>query len=243
MRRDVAIRYKQTVIGGAWAVLQPIALALVFTVFLSVLADVPSRAGVPYALYAFSGLVCWVFFTGAFQTSAASTVASSELITKIYFPRLLLPLAATAPSVVDVVIGFAVVVGAIPLWGLSFGPEILAVPFVLAGVWITALGAGLLFSALFVKYRDVQLVVPFVILVGLFVTPIMYPISLVSTKLQPLYALNPMVGLLEVYRWALFGSYTASSAVLPISLASAAVIVVVGLTYFQRTESEFADVI
>jgi lipopolysaccharide transport system permease protein len=243
VRRDIAVRYKQTAVGALWAVLQPLVLATVFTVFLGVLADVPSRTGVPYPLYAFSGLVCWLFFTGTLQLSSFSTTASSELITKIYFPRLLIPLAASAPATVDLAIGLAVVIVAMPLWGVTPGIELLALPVVFAAMWCAGVGAGLILSAANVRYRDVQLIVPLLVLTGLFVTPVMYPVELIPESLQPLAALNPMVGLMEAYRWAMFGNFTAAPAALVVSLAVTVVVLVVGLLYFTRAERGFADVI
>lgn len=243
VRRDFVVRYKQTIAGLLWSVLQPIGFTVVFSVFLGLLADVPSRSGVPYPLFALTGMTMWLFFSKALQSSAESTVQSADLLSKIYFPRILIPLSALFASAVDFVVALGVVVVAMFLYGEPPGLEMLALPPIILLAMATALGGGLWFSALFVRYRDIQHLLAFLLLSGLFVTPIVYPFELVPEYLQPLYAINPMVGVIELFRWALFGSLTASVAVLAIPVVTSIVAVVTGALYFRHGERTFADVI
>jgi homopolymeric O-antigen transport system permease protein len=242
-RRQVLGRYKQSVVGVFWAILQPLLLAIVFSVFLGLLIDVPSQPGVPYPVFAVSGMVLWMFIQGALLSTSESTVANEILISKIYFPRIIIPLTAVCPAAVDFVFAFLVVIGAMLLYGVEFHPEILLMPFVFLLSAATVLGAGLWLSALNVKYRDVIQVVPFLILVGLFISPITYPFHLVPVNLQPVYALNPVVGLAEAYRWTLFGSSDLTVFVLMVPVVTSLVLLVSGAAYFQRAERSFADVI
>ena len=242
-RRGVLARYKQSVVGVFWAILQPLLLAIVFSVFLGLLAKVPSQPGVPYPVFAVSGMVLWMFIQGALQSTSQSTVANEILISKIYFPRILLPLTSMCPPALDFAFGFLVVIGAMVLYGVQFHPEILLMPFVFLLSAATAFGAGLWLSALNVRYRDIQQVVPFLILVGLFISPITYPFNLVPENLQPVYALNPVVGLVEASRWTLFGSSDLTVFVLLVPVVTSFVLLVSGAAYFQRAERSFADVI
>jgi lipopolysaccharide transport system permease protein len=241
-RRDIAVRYKQSLAGASWAVLQPVLLAAVFTVVFDVLAKVEAPEGIPYALFVVSGMVMWLAFATAVQHSSESTVTSADLISKVYFPRLVIPLATTIPPLMDFAIGFAVVVVMTLAFGIVPGPEILLVPVALVFAWLTALGVGLLTSAANVKYRDIHLLVPFCILVGLFITPIVYPFELVSPQLQPFYSVNPMVGVLEAYRWMLLGvEPTLYTLAVPVVVSP--LLVVAGAMYFHRAERNFADLI
>ena len=240
-RRDVVVRYKQAVVGALWVVLQPLLMAAVFSFFLGKLAKVPSEAGVPYPLFAVSGLVMWFFFARAIEAIAGSTVEHQVLITKIYFPRVLIPVAAVIAPGVDFLIGFAVVIVVALAYDFPPGAEVLAMPLPFMLAMMTAVGSGLWLSALNVRYRDIRLVVPFLLLLGLFVTPITYPFDLVPDSLQPFYVLNPMVGVLEGFRWwcsAQSGPGRSSSIPLVISL----ILLVSGAAYFQRAERGFADV-
>ena len=241
-RRDVTIRYKQSAVGVLWAVLQPTLLAVVFSVFLGQLADVPSGNGVPYPVFAVSGMVMWLFFANSMSSISQSTVGNSQLISKVYFPRILIPLAAVVPATFDLVISLLVVFGAMAIYGIAPSPEAFLLPFAIFLVIGVALGAGLWLSALHVRYRDVQVLVPFVIQVGLFITPVVYPFELVPDALQPIYALNPMVGVLELYRWMLFASDWPGAVVL-IPLVVSVVLLTTGALFFQRAERSFADVI
>lgn len=241
-RRDLVVRYKQAVAGFFWAVLQPIFLATVFAVFLGILARVPSEEGIPYPLFAISGMVLWLAFSKGVETCASSTVQNEALISKIYFPRIIIPLTALAAPLVDSVIGFFVVIVAGLIYGFVPGVTVLAAPAVILLAMATALGFGLWFSALNVKYRDFGVVIPFAMLVGLFVTPIAYPFDLVPANLQPLYALNPMVGVLEAFRWSLLGTEWPGTLIL-IPVVISIVTLITGARYFIRAERGFADVI
>lgn len=241
-RRDVAVRYKQSVVGVFWAILQPMLLAAVFAVFFGLLAKVPSEEGVPYPLFAASGMVMWIFFSAGMTNAAESTVVSADLISKVYFPRVIIPIAAIAPAAVDYAVGFAVVLLLAVGYGFLPGLQILAFPAVFALAALTVFGLALWLSALNVRYRDVHLAVPFLILLGLFITPIVYPLALVPDNLQPLYAINPLVGVFEAYRWMLLGTDWPGLLLL-IPLVTSAVLVITGAFYFQRAEQSFADVI
>jgi lipopolysaccharide transport system permease protein len=242
-RREVLARYKQSVVGVFWAILQPLLLAIVFSVFLGLLAKVPSQPGIPYPVFAVSGMVLWMFISGALQAISQSTVVNEILISKIYFPRIILPVTSVCPPALDFLFGFLVVIGAMLLYGVQVRPEILLMPFVFLLSAATVLGAGLWLSALNVRYRDIQQVVPFLILVGLFISPITYPFNLVPENLQPVYALNPVVGLVEASRWTLFGSSDLTVFVLLVPVVTSFVLLVSGAAYFQRAERSFADVI
>jgi len=241
-RRDIAVRYKQAAIGTFWAILQPVFLAVVFSLFFGALQKVEAPEGIPYPLFAVSGMVMWLFFANAMQTCSESTTASAQLISKVYFPRMAIPIAAIAPAALDFAIGFVVVVVVTLAYGFSLQIQLLLLPVVAALALATALGIGLWLSALNVKYRDVHLLVPFVILVGLFMSPIIYPFDLVPEHLQPLYALNPMVGVLEAYRWMLLGTDWPGTLML-IPIAASLILTVTGAVYFRKAEQVFADVI
>ncbi len=237
------MRYKQSAIGVFWAILQPLLLAVVFSVFFGLLAKVDSQPGVPYPVFAVSGLVLWLFISTAMSSASESTVANEQLISKVYFPRVVIPMAAVIPPLVDFALAFVVVLGAMLVYGLTPQIQILLMPILVVLALTTALGAALWLSALNVRYRDIHHVVPFLILVGLFISPITYPFDLVPDNLQPLYALNPVVGMLELYRWMLFGSSNWSWFVIVIPVAASLVLLVSGASYFQRAERGFADVI
>jgi lipopolysaccharide transport system permease protein len=242
-RRDVSIRYKQSAIGIAWAVLQPVLLAVVFSVFLGLLAKVPSDYSVPYPVFAVGGLVLWLYFSLCLSRSADSAVASANLISKVWFPRIILPVAAVLPPTLDFVIAAVVVLISMAIYGVAPSPFIFLLPLIVPLVLATALGFGIWLAALNVRYRDVGVAIPFLIQVGLFVTPIIYPYSLVPASVHGLYAINPMVGILELYRWMLFpdAPFPGWLAVVPVVIA--AITLTTGSWYFQRTERDFVDVI
>jgi lipopolysaccharide transport system permease protein len=241
-RRDVAVRYKQSVAGVLWALLQPLLLAAVFAVFFGLLQKVDSEEGVPYPLFVVVGMVLWLFISNALQASSESTVESKELIRKVYFPRMLVPIAAIAPAAVDLAIGLGVAVVFAACYGFFPGLQTLAMPLVLLLAATTVVGAGLWLSALNVRYRDVHLAVPFLILLGLFLSPVIYPVDIVPDDLQSLYALNPMVGLFEAFRWSLLGTPFPGLIAL-ISVGVSVLVLVTGAIYFQRAEQTFADVV
>ena len=243
VRRDIAVRYRQSAIGALWAILQPLLLAVVFSIFLGHYANVPSAPGIPYPVFAVSGMVMWLFFASAMTLSSESTVASSELISRVYFPRSIIPMAAVLPPLVDFAIAFVVVIGAMLVYGTEPSIRILLLPAMTLLALMTALGLGLWLSALHVRYRDVKQAVPFAILLGFFITPITYPFSVIPSNVQPIYSLNPMVGVLEGYRWCLFSNFDFPGAVLLIPLIVGVVLLVTGALFFERMESTFADVI
>jgi lipopolysaccharide transport system permease protein len=242
-RREVTARYAQSAVGVFWAILQPILLAAVFSVFLGQYAKVPSLPDVPYPVFAVSGMVLWLFIAGALHTASGSTVINESLISKVYFPRLIIPLTYLFPALVDFLFAFLVVIATMLLYGVAFHPQLVLVPLIVLVAFGIVLGASLWLSALNVRYRDVHQVVPFMILVGLFISPIIYPDSLVPDSLEAVYALNPVAGLMEAYRWALFATPDTSVLISLIPVAECVLLLITGAAYFQRAERSFADVI
>lgn len=240
--RDVKVRYKQTVIGAAWAVIQPLVTMLIFTGIFSRFARVPSE-GVPYPVFAYAGLLPWQLFAGALQRSIQSVVSSAALVTKVYFPRLIVPVAATLSATVDFAVAFSVLVamavgyGIVPTW------RILTLPGFVGLALLAALAVGLWLSALNVRYRDVGHAVPFLIQVWMLASPVAYPASLVPERWQLLYGLNPMVVAIEGFRWALLDKPAPDILPMVASTAVTFLLLIFGLNYFRRTERTFADVI
>jgi homopolymeric O-antigen transport system permease protein len=241
-RQYVVVRYRQAVVGVLWAVIQPVVIAVVFSVFLGLLAKVPSEKGIPYPLFAISGMVMWLYFARTLDAVAASTADSGALISKIYFPRLAIPIASVAAPSIDFLFGLLVVVVAAVAYGFPPSVQLLLVPIPFLFALLTATGLGFWLSALNVKYRDIRLIVPFALLIGLFITPITYPFSLVPDNLQALYSLNPMVGVLEMFRWCVLGT-SWPGALLLIPATTSVVFFLAGALYFHRAERGFADVI
>ena len=241
-RRDVAVRYKQTAIGVLWVVLQPVAFALVYAAFLSLIGSVPSQ-GVPYGIFALTGMTLWLFFVAALARISDSTVASANLISKIWFPRLIIPLAAAGPALVDLVVSSLVLIAAMVLFGVIPSAKILLMPAAVALAMACALGMGLWFSAIAVRYRDVQQLVPFLVQILLFTTPILYPFDVVPTSVQKLYAVNPLVGMVEVFRWTVLPEAPFPAVHLAITVAFVMVVLPTGLIFFQRRQHLFVDVI
>ncbi len=240
--RDIKVRYKQTILGASWAVLQPFLTMIVFSVFFGWLAKMPSD-GVPYPLFAYTALLPWQLFAFALNESGNSLVNSQRLISKVYFPRLVVPIAAVIAGVLDFAIAFVVLLVMLLFYGFPLTINILVLPiFVLLAI-LTALAAGLWLSALNVVYRDVRYVIPFLTQFWLFLTPVAYPASLVPEKLQPVYALNPMVGVVEGFRWALLGTAGKPGVMVLVSTLATLVLLIGGLIYFKRMEAFFADVI
>jgi lipopolysaccharide transport system permease protein len=240
--RDVKVRYKQMVLGGAWAILQPFLTMVVFSIIFGHLARVPSD-GIPYPVFAFTALLPWQLFAHALAESGNSLVNNQQLITKVYFPRLVVPIAAVLGGLVDFAIGFVVLLGLMLYYGISPTLAILAVPLLLLFALATALAVGLWLSALNVQYRDVRYMIPFLVQFWLFVTPVAYSSSLIPERWRPLLGLNPMTGVVEGFRWALLGT---SGQVGPLVLLSVVVVIgllVGGLLYFQRMEGSFSDVV
>ena len=240
MRRDVTVRYKQTVLGVAWAVLQPVFSMLVFTIIFGTLAKMPSE-GFPYAIFVYAGLLPWTFFSTAVSTSSQSLVNQQALLTKIYLPRLFVPSTSIGSGLVDFAVSFVVFGGLMAYYGVAPGWGMLAVPFLLVLTVVAALGLGLLLSAVTVTYRDFRYVTPFMIQVWMYLSPVIYPVAIVPSDWQWLLAINPMAGIIDGFRAALLGRPWNLTA-LGISTASSLVFLAFGLFYFRRTERRFADV-
>jgi lipopolysaccharide transport system permease protein len=240
--RDVKIRYKQTLLGGSWAVIQPFLTMVIFSVFFGRLAGVPSD-DLPYPVFSYAALVPWTLFATGLTMSANSLVQSQELLKKVYFPRLAIPLAPVLGGLVDFAIAFLVLLGMVWFYGIMPGIEILAVIPLLLLTLVTALGVGLWLSALNVQYRDVRYTLPFLVQAWLFATPIAYPSSLLDAPWRTVYALNPMVGVVEGFRWALLGADTAPGPMILVSATASLVILAGGALYFRRMERTFADVV
>lgn len=240
--RDVKIRYKQTIFGGAWAVLQPFMLMVVFSLFLGHLAKLPSQ-GVPYPVFVYAALVPWTMFASALQNASDSLVSNSALVSKVYFPRLILPLAAALATLVDFLIAFVIVLVLMAFYGIAPTPSVLAVPLLTLLALVAASGVGIWLSALSVKYRDFKHTVPFTVQFWLFATPVAYSGSLVPERFQSVYGLNPMASVAEGFRWALLGTSAPSPGMLALSALTASIVLASGLLYFQRVERSFADFI
>lgn len=242
MWRDVKIRYKQTVFGAAWAIIQPFLTMVVFSLFFGKLAKMPSD-GVPYPIFSFAALVPWTLFNHGLSQASNSLVGSSHLITKVYFPRLIIPTASLLSGVVDFLIAFGLLLGMMVFYGILPTVNVLWVPALILLALVTALGVGLWLSALNVQYRDVRFAVPFLAQLWMFATPIAYPSSLLPEKWRVLYGLNPMAGVVEGFRWALLGTETRPGAMIFASAGAALVLLVTGAFYFRRMERNFADVV
>lgn len=240
--RDIKVRYKQTVLGVTWVVLQPLATTLIFSVIFGNLAKIPSD-NLPYAVFALAGLVPWNFFASAFARGSGSLVGSANLISKVYFPRLVIPIAGVLAGLVDFAIVLALLIGLMFFYGRGITLAFLLLPLYVLLAMAIALGVSLWLSALYVQYRDVGYVVPFLSQVWLYATPVVYPASLVPEPYRVWYALNPMVSVVEGFRWALFGTGQAPNAMLAVSVVVALVILVSGAFFFKRMEKTFADVV
>ena len=240
--RDIKVRYKQTVLGGAWAILQPFLTMVVFSVFFGRLAGIPSD-GLPYPIFAYCALLPWQLFAHALTESSNSLVANERLITKVYFPRLVVPISAVLAGLLDFLVAFVVLIGMMMYYHIRPTAALWTVPLFLLLAVGAALGVGLWLSALNVQYRDVRYTIPFLTQFWLFLTPVAYPSTLVPVSWRALYGLNPMAGVVEGFRWALLGKAEGPGALLAVSVAITIVILVGGLYYFRRMEKTFADVV
>jgi homopolymeric O-antigen transport system permease protein len=240
--RDIKIRYKQTALGVLWALIQPALTMLIFSLFFGRLAKVPSD-GIPYPLFTLAALVPWTLFSNGLSQSSNSLVGSANLIRKVYFPRLTIPIASILSGVVDFGFAFLLLVFMMYRYGFGISGRTLVLPFFLLLAVCTSLGVGLWLSALNVKYRDVRYVVPFVTQMWLFATPIAYPSSLLAHKWRVIYALNPMVGVVDGFRWALLGTSAPPMASLLVSIGVSLTALVSGVIYFRRMEKSFADIV
>jgi lipopolysaccharide transport system permease protein len=240
--RDIKVRYKQTALGAAWAIIQPLFTMLVFSLFFGRLAKIPSD-GIPYPLFSLAALVPWTFFANGLTQSSNSLVGSSNLITKVYFPRLAIPISTILSGVVDFFLAFLVLVAMMFYYRVAPGTNTPWLVLFLLLALATSLGVGLWLSALNVEYRDVRYVVPFLVQFWMFATPIAYPSTLLPERWRTLYGLNPMAGVVEGFRWALLGAKTQPGPMLAVSSLAALVILVTGALYFRRMEKTFADVV
>jgi lipopolysaccharide transport system permease protein len=240
--RDVKVRYKQTALGAAWAVIQPFFTMVIFSIFFGKLARIPSD-GIPYPIFAYAALVPWSFFSHGLNQSSNSLVSSAQLIKKVYFPRLIVPIAAVVSGVIDFVLAFIVLLGMMLYYGVAPTFNVVWLPAFLLLALITSLGVGLWLSTLNVEYRDVRHAVPFITQFWLFATPIAYPSTLLAEPWRTLYGVNPMVGVVEGFRWALLGTDTEPKAMILVSSVMALVILIAGAFYFRRMEKTFADVV
>ncbi len=240
--RDVKVRYKQTLLGAAWAILQPLMTMLVFSLFFGRLGHMPSD-GIPYPLFTLAALAPWTFFSNGLTQSSNSLVGSANLITKVYFPRLIVPVATVLSGVIDFVLAFVCLIAMMTYYRMAPAASVAWLPLFLMLAVIASLGTGLWLSAMNVQFRDVRYTVPFLTQFWMLATPIAYPSSLLHEPWRTVFALNPMVGAVEGFRWALFGRAPAPVEVIAVSFASATLILAGGALYFRRMERTFADIV
>ncbi len=240
--RDVKVRYKQTVMGAAWAVFQPVLMMVVFSLFFGKLAGIPSE-GIPYPIFSYCGLLPWTFFAQGLSQASNSLVGGAHLVTKVYFPRSIIPLSAVLVGLVDFALAFLVLVAMMVYYGISPGLDIIWLPGFLLLSLITSLGAGLWLSALNVRYRDVRYTIPFLTQIGMFATPVIYPSTLLHGSWRVLLGLNPMTAVVEGFRWTLLRVGRPPGAMLGVSVVVALALLVSGALYFRKVERTFADVV
>jgi lipopolysaccharide transport system permease protein len=240
--RDIKVRYRQTVMGALWAIIQPVFTMVIFSLFFGRLANIPSD-GLPYPIFSFAALVPWTFFANAITQASNSLVLSGNMLKKIYFPRLALPIATVLAGAVDFVLAFIVLLGIMLFYGLVPTANIIWLPFFALLAFITSIGVSLWLAAMNVQFRDVRYTIPFLTQAWLFVTPIAYPSSLLPEPWRTVYGLNPMAGVIEGFRWALLGTGTAPGPMLMVSSVVALILLVSGAFYFRNMEQSFADVV
>lgn len=240
--RDIIVRYKQTSLGIAWAILQPVVTMVIFTGIFDKLARIPSD-GLPYPIFAFAALLPWNYFSGALSRVTTSVVGNANLISKVYFPRLIIPLSSVVSGFVDVAFGFIVLLAMMYWYSITPTWGVIALPILLILAAATALGVGLWLAALNVRYRDIGYVIPFLIQCWLYASPVAYPVSLVPEKWRLLYSLNPMVGVIEGFRWALLRKEHVAFNTMVVSGLVVLVVLVSGIIFFKRMETKFADVV
>lgn len=240
--RDIKVRYKQTILGAAWAIIQPFFTMVIFSVFFGFLARIPSD-GIPYPIFAYAALVPWTFFANGLRQASTSLVGNASLISKVYFPRLVIPISTVFSGIVDFLLAFVVLLLMMWYYGTAPTAAVVWLPLLLLLALVTALGVGLWLTAMNVQFRDISYVVPFLVQAWMFATPIAYPSSLLTEPWRTIYGINPMVGVVEGFRWALLGTDTAPGPVIFVSVLVAVLIFISGLFYFRRMERSFADVV
>ena len=239
--RDIKVRYKQTVLGVAWAIIQPVTTMVIFSIIFGGLAKIPSE-GHPYPVFVYTALLPWTFFANAIGTSGTSLVSSSHLVSKVYFPRLIIPLSSIGVGLIDLAIATVILLLLMLYFGVPFGPGLLMLPVLVLAVVFMALGVGTLLAALTVTYRDFRYVIPFMIQVWLYITPVVYPLSLIPESWRWLVALNPMTGLVEAFRHAFLGDpFNVYTSVVSVLVAIA--MFILGISYFSKVERRFADIV
>lgn len=240
--RDIKVRYKQTVLGGLWAIIQPLFMMIVFTLFFGRLAGVSSD-GVPYPIFNYSAMVAWTYFSNAITSSSNSLIQESNLISKVYFPRLLAPLAPVVAFLLDFVVSFIILIAMMLYYGIHPTIMTLTLPLLVVLMMLTASGVGMFLAALNAQYRDIRYTITFLVQLWMFASPVVYSVSLIPEKYRLIYALNPMAGVIEGFRSALLGTVAFPTQMLLVSTLVSVVMFVVGIFYFKRTERYFADVI
>ncbi len=240
--RDVKIRYKQTILGAGWAIIQPFFTMLIFSLFFGRLAKMPSD-GIPYPLFAYTALVPWTLFANGLNQASNSLVANATMVKKVYFPRLIVPISTVMAGIIDFVLAFLLLLGMMVYYGVAPTANVLWLPLFLLLTLVTSLGFSLWLSAMNVQFRDVRYITPFLIQIWLFATPIVYPSSLLHEPWRTLYGVNPMVGVVEGFRWALLGTQPAPGPIVIVSSTVALAVLVSGTYYFRRLEKTFADVV
>jgi lipopolysaccharide transport system permease protein len=240
--RDIKVRYKQTVIGAGWAVLQPLMTAMIFTVVFGNFAKIPSD-GLPYAVFAYTALLPWTHFSQAVGRSGVSLVGNARLISKVYFPRLIVPISVAMAPLVDFALAFIILLGMMVWFGIAPTWGVLVLPLFLLLTLVTALAVGLWLTALDVRYRDVGHTIPFLIQFWMYASPVAYPVSLVPEKWRLVYSLNPMVGVIEGFRWALLGKESPDYRVVAVSAIMVMALLLGGILYFKQVEQTFADMV
>ena len=240
--RDVKVRYKQTAIGAAWAIVQPLVTMVIFTVIFGRFARIPSD-NLPYPIFAYTALLPWTYFASALAKSGTSLVTDANLITKVYFPRLMIPIAASAAPFVDFFLSFVILLGMMVWYGIPPSWHILTLPLFMALAWLTALAVGLWLSPINVRFRDIGHTIPFLTQIWMYASPVVYPVSMVPERFRLLYSLNPMAGVIEGFRWALLGKASPNLSVIMVSAAVVLALSISGTIFFRKVERTFADVI
>lgn len=240
--RDIKVKYKQTVLGGLWAIIQPFFSMVVFTLFFGKLAKIPSD-GIPYPIFSFTAMIAWTYFASSVSASGNSMIGSANLISKVYFPRLIVPLTPVLAGLLDFFIAFFVLIGMMFYFHVYPSPLIWVAPFLVLLMIFTASGVGMFLAALNAKYRDIRYAIPFLVQLWMFASPVVYPTSMVPEKYRILYSMNPMVGVIEGFRSVLLGTVSFPYKMLSISLIVSAVLFIAGALYFKQTERYFADIL